>query len=76
MTHIHNHTSTKVRAWRFLKTEAIPVWVTKNFHDLGDGRRTHRSGYSVPEGDWIIDIGSTITVLTDAEFTKHFTACP
>jgi len=65
-----------VRAWRYLKTSPVPLWVFRNFHDLGDGKLTHTTGaYAVTQGDWIVDVGSSIaTVLTDPEFTTHFTA--
>ena len=66
------HETCGVRAWRYLKTNPIPLWVVRNFHDLGNARLTHRSGYSVPEGDWIIDLGGIATVLTDQEFNDTF----
>jgi hypothetical protein len=71
-THVNPETLAKVTAWRYLATAPIPIWVARNFHNVGDGKRTHRSGYAVPEGDWIIDMGGMATVLTDAEFHKTF----
>ncbi len=73
-THTHRliERDERVRAWRYLSTAPIPIWVARNFHDIGDGKRTHRTGYAVPEGDWIIDMGGMATVLTDAEFHKTF----
>ncbi len=63
-----------VRAWNYRPTAPIPLWVARNFHDYGDGRKTHRSGYVVSEDDWIIDMGGAATVLSDLEFQKLFVA--
>jgi hypothetical protein len=71
-THTNPETHARVTAWHYLSTSPIPIWVARNFHDIGNGKRTHRSGYAVPEGDWIIDLGGSAIVLTDAEFQKCF----
>jgi len=77
-THINELPGAKVVAWHFLATSPIPIWVARNFHDLGDGngKLTHVCGYSVNEGEWIVATGIQAIILTDQEFTGLFKPLP
>jgi len=67
-----------VVAWRFLPNADMPVWVFRNFHDLGGSRHqlTHRSGYRVQVGEWIVRSEQIAFVLTDEEFNSVFMELP
>ncbi len=61
--------------WRYSKTAAIPVWVARNFHNIGDEGLTHRSGEVLKEGQWVIRDTEkpACTILDDATFHRLFT---
>ena len=62
-----------VAAWQYKKGSPRPVWIARDFHDLGDGHLSHHSGVKVNEGDWIVSDKHTIaTTVTDEEFHKLF----
>jgi hypothetical protein len=73
---LRNGTHEDVTAWRFLKDAPMPVWVFRNFHDLGGGRIClhHRSGQRVYLGEWVVKLPEkeVAIVLKDAEFHKCF----
>jgi hypothetical protein len=63
---------TDVRAWRFERRSARPLWVFRNFHELGAGSLTHRSGEKAHEGNWIVAVDGVALVLTHDEFQLCF----
>lgn len=74
-THKGKQGGARVRAWRYLPTAPRPLWVFRNFHDLGDGKLTHVSSYVVQEGSWIVNDGAGhATVWSNEEFEKCFEA--
>lgn len=71
-------------AWRNVKGNWIPVWVARNFHDLGGhdmgepGTLAHRSGEQCAPGDWIVtDPEAKVAyVFKDQEFSGLFRELP
>lgn len=73
-------TNRDVCAWQNDRKSSVPIWVFRNFHDLGGaGVLTHRSGEKVQIGDWIcIDMENrkNAIVLTNGEFQEWFVEIP
>lgn len=68
--------SLTARCWQYTKTNHRPMWVCRNFHDMGDRCLRYRNGHKVNPGDWIIDTGRGFTVLYASEFETCFEPVP
>lgn len=64
----------KARCWQFVRSSGFPIWVARNFHDLGGGVLTHQTGQIVHEWDWIVNTPGKFMVLTPAEFESSMEA--
>lgn len=72
----------RVSAWQYQRSAAMPLWVFRKFHQLGDGSAlTSIAGdgslISCLEGDWIVAFdnfpcGYAAVVLSPSEFTRCF----
>lgn len=70
-----------VVAWQNKEGNYVPMWVFRNFHDLGGrGVLSHRNGAKVNRGDWIVRLADptqqVALVFTDAEFRSCFREIP
>lgn len=56
------------RIWQFKTTVLPPAWVAGDFADAGH-KLIHRSGYSVNEGDWIVNFKKgMVMIVTEQDF--------
>lgn len=56
------------RTWQFKTNEFPPAWITQDFANAGH-KLIHRKGYSVNEGDWIVNFTKgMVMIVTEQDF--------